>query len=306
MWRTSIVVPHAHVSSYMAALEDIAETVSAFSLGSPPDEAPETWQIELLSSALPNDAELTSRIGAITAELTVKPPHPITEVLPERDWVADAESRLGPVTVDRFHVRGSHVPPSLNAHVYEIVVEAGRAFGSGHHETTQGCLRAIEVVARRRGVKRALDLGTGSAVLAIAVAKRNRIPVVGIDIDPHAVGVAAENIRLNGCARWIRAVVSDGRRNAAALGRFDLVVANIFAKPLLRLLPDISRLARPSATLIVSGIVTRQEAAIVAAYRRAGFTLGSRIVGGEWPTLILDRGGFRQRARNLQAPKASR
>ena len=98
----------------------------------------------------------------------------------------------------------------------------------------------------------------------------------------------------------------DGRRNAAALGRFDLVVANILAKPLIRLLPDISRLARPSATLIVSGIVTRQEAAIVAAYRRAGFTLDSRIVGGEWPTLILDRGGFRQRARSPQAPKASR
>jgi ribosomal protein L11 methyltransferase len=291
MWRTSIVVPQALVSTYLAAFDETAETVSAFALTAPSsNDASARWQVEWLSSVAPNDTEIRSRIGVIAAGLSIEPPQAITAELLERDWVAESESRLGPVSVGRFFVRGSHVPPSHGPAVFDIVVEAGRAFGSGHHETTSACLRAIEHVARRRRIIRALDLGTGSGVLAIALAKRNHLPVVAVDIDPLAIGVATENVRLNGCAKWIRTVVSNGHRNMAELGRFDLIIANILAGPLIGLTSAIDRLARPSATIILSGIVTRQETAILAAYRRAGFALVSRIVAGDWPTLILARG----------------
>ncbi len=296
MWRTSIVVLQPYVSTFMTRLEDTADSVSAFAISTPSsNEALANWQVEWLTNAPPSEAETRSRIKLIAADLAIEPPQAVTIELPQRDWVAESEAHLGPVSVGRFFVRGSHVPPSPNPALFDIVVEAGRAFGSGHHETTSGCLRAIERVARHRPLNRALDLGTGSGVLAIALAKRNHLPVVAVDIDPLAVGVATDNVKQNGCTKWVRTVVSNGRRNTTDLGRFDLVVANILAGPLIGLTSTIDRLAQPAATIILSGIVTRQEAAILAAYRRAGFSLISRIIAGEWPTLILARGDLTRR-----------
>ena len=292
MWRTSFVISQEHVDVFMTAFEDSVDSVSAFALGNPGTfDASTRWQIDLLTSDRPDNSKTGEVIARITSRLSISAPNFTAKELRSRDWVADSEAALGPVNVGRFRVRGRHVPPSPKPEVYDIQVEASRAFGSGHHETTRGCLAAIERVARNKNPRRALDLGTGSGVLAIAIAMRMGIPVVAADVDPVAVAVAKENVRINGSATLIDTAVSDGVRNAASFGRYDLVVANILAGPLVRLVPAIDRLARPTSTIVLSGIVTRQEAALLAAYRRIGFSLVSRVVTGSWPTIILNRRG---------------
>ena len=286
MWRTSFVVSSSHIDALMAALEGACESVSAFALSTHDAAEPiSQWRVEMLTTDRPD----TSALHRDIASARVTPVEFEIVRLPDRDWVADSEAGLGPVRVGRFRIRGRHIAPRATPEIIDVLVEAGRAFGSGHHETTRGCLTAIERITRAGKPARALDLGTGSGVLAIALARRARIPVVALDIDPIAVDVARRNIRVNEAAHWIRAEVSDGVCNTAYLGRFDLIVANILAGPLIRLVPAIDRLAQRSSTIILSGIVTRQEAALLAAYRRARFSLVSRIVAGNWPTLILAR-----------------
>ena len=286
MWRTSFVVSSSDVDTLIESLEASGESVSAFALSDQDRSAPiSQWLVEILTPGRPDAGALDGHL----ARAGIAPVAFETAALPERDWVAASEARLGPVNAGRFRIRGRHVPLPATPEVIDILVEAGRAFGSGHHETTLGCLTAIERVIRACKPTRALDLGTGSGVLAIALARRAHIPVVALDIDPLASDVARENIRINRVADLVRAYVSDGVRETARLGRFDLVVANILAGPLVRLVPAIDRLAKPSSTIILSGIVTRQEAAVLAAYRRARFSLVCRIVAGNWPTIVLAR-----------------
>ena len=149
-----------------------------------------------------------------------------------------------------------------------IEIEAGLAFGTGHHGTTAGCLSMIADVLRRERPRNALDLGTGSAVLAIAVAKLARIPVLATDIDPIAVDVARDNVRLNQAQAYVRCETAPGFHHASfALAKpFDLIVANILARPLMRLAPQMAGHIAPGGSLILSGILDRQRDAVVAAY----------------------------------------
>ena len=161
-----------------------------------------------------------------------------------------------------------------------IEIEAGQAFGTGHHGTTAACLVEIDRVARQRPIRNALDLGTGSGVLAIAIAKAAKARVVASDIDPLAAKIANENARLNGVGRLVTTIAAAGLgRNAIrARGPFDLIVANILAGPLVALAPSIRRSLAPGGTLILSGLLPEQRRRIVAAYRGQGLRLKRQTV----------------------------
>ena len=213
------------------------------------------------------------------------------EELPDVDWVSRSLEGLKPVRAARFFVHGSHDRDRVQIGDLAIEIEAGMAFGTGHHGTTVGCLQMIDSVARRERPRNALDLGTGSAVLAIGLAKLARIPILATDIDPVATKVAAENVRLNGVSAYVRTETATGFHHPALkLGApFDLIVANILAKPLMQLAPQMSVHLTPGGSLILSGILDRQRDAVVAAYVAQRFRHVRTLHREGWVTLHLKR-----------------
>jgi ribosomal protein L11 methyltransferase len=196
------------------------------------------------------------------------------------------------VRAERFLVHGRHDRGRRLANDIAIEIEAGEAFGTGHHGTTAGCLLAIDRAARSGQRRRPLDIGTGTGVLAIAMAKVWHVPVAATDIDPVAVRVAAENARLNGVADLVRPVVAGDLRRAAIRqrGPYDFVVANILAGPLQAMAPQIRRITARGGLVVLSGLLPEQRTRIVASYRPVGLLLERASVLDGWLTLVFKRG----------------
>ena len=215
------------------------------------------------------------------------------ERLNPKDWVAASLEGLRPVRAGRFLVHGAHDRHTARSHDWALEIEAALAFGTGHHGTTRGCLLALVDEFKRRRPRRALDVGTGTGILAIAAAKALKHPVVAGDIDPEAVRVARENARLNGVRRYVTFYAAPGVRHAAAYRprRFDLVTANILARPLKRLAPALARVLAREGTLILSGLLTRDAPRVLSAYAAQGLALARRRDLDGWTTLVLRRGG---------------
>lgn len=213
------------------------------------------------------------------------------EALPDIDWVAHSLEGLHAVRAGRFFVHGAHERGEQRPGEIPIEIEAGLAFGTGHHGTTAGCLELIEQVVRREQPRNALDLGTGSAVLAIAIAKLARIPVLATDIDPIATRVAKSNARLNRAGAWVHAETAPGFHHPsfAAWRPFDLIVANILARPLMRLAPSMAQHVAQQGSLILSGILDRQRRAVIAAYVAQGFRHVQTLHREGWSTIHMKR-----------------
>lgn len=213
------------------------------------------------------------------------------EAVPDIDWVAHALDGLQPVSAGRFMVHGSHDRARLQPHQIGIEIDAGQAFGTGHHGTTSGCLDMMTSVVRRERPLNALDLGTGSAVLAIALAKMCRIPVLATDIDPVATAVAQQNISLNGVTRFVRATNANGflDKRITEAAPFDLIITNILARPLMTLAPEMARNLVSGGSVILSGILDRQRQAVLAAYRNQQFRHVRTTSRDGWVTLHLKR-----------------
>ncbi|WFU85765.1 50S ribosomal protein L11 methyltransferase [Rhizobium sp. CC1099] len=213
------------------------------------------------------------------------------EVIPDIDWVAKSLEGLKPVRAGRFLVHGSHDRGKVRPGDIGIEIDAGQAFGTGHHGTTAGCLEVIDSVLRSRPVGNALDLGTGSGVLAIAVRKLKNIPVLATDIDPIATRVAAENVRRNGIASGIVAKTAPGFHSTAFAehGPFDLIIANILARPLIKMAPKLAEHLAPSGSVILSGILAEQRWRVLSAYNGAKLRHVRTIWRNGWVTIHLDR-----------------
>ena len=186
------------------------------------------------------------------------------------------------------HDRNRYCPGKVN-----LEINAGLAFGSGHHATTLGCLLALDKLSKKFQPRRVFDLGCGSGVLAIAAAKQTRTVVLASDIDPVATDTTKENAVLNGTAPLLRPVTASGLGHRAIRGQapFDLVLANILAGPLIGLAPGLSGIVAPGGRIILSGLLRRQETRVFAAYRIQGFVMENRIRIDEWSTLILKSPG---------------
>lgn len=215
--------------------------------------------------------------------------------IPDENWVARVQRGLHPVRAGRFLIHGSHDRAAGQGKRIAMEVDAGQAFGTAHHGTTRGCLLAIDRLAKRRVWRRVLDLGTGSGVLAMAVAKVSTARVLASDIDPIAVTVAEENWQRNGVRGAIGGLVAAGLHAAEFRKHapFDLITANILAAPLIKLAPRLSELAAPGAHIILSGLLDSQAREVAAIYRGLGLVVETRIQLEGWTTLILRRGSRR-------------
>lgn len=266
-----------------AEFEEDGLPVAAFEV----DEAAGIWGVSVYAC---NDAleETEQRMAAVLKAAGL--PRDIGhEPLGNVDWVATTLAELSPVRAGRFIVHGSHDRAAPKPHEHAILIDAGLAFGTGHHGTTAGCLEMLAQCMKQRRCFNALDLGTGSGVLAIAAAKAQPMRIIASDIDPVATAVARQNVRRNEVAAKVRCVTAAGFNHRAIAERapFDLVLANILARPLETLArPFAAHLAR-GATIILSGLLPHQQARIVAAYRAQGLSLLRAHHRNGWLTLVL-------------------
>ncbi len=266
----------------VAEREELALAVSAFE-----DENGE-WVFEATCNGRPDLApfrDIARRTLGGEVDFEVE------RIDPDTDWVARSLEGLPPVNAGGFFIHAGHNAHQVPPDVIPVHIEAAQAFGTGHHETTAGCLEAIYGVLKDRRPARILDVGTGTGVLAIAMAKRLRQTVVASDIDPVAVKTARDNAALNGVSQWIRAVRAEGLQSdeIARNGPYDLIVANILAGPLAELAPSISRAASDGAAVILSGILTTQAPDVLRAYAGENLVLNRRILLNEWSTLVLEK-----------------
>ncbi|WP_310619102.1 50S ribosomal protein L11 methyltransferase [Flexibacterium corallicola] len=217
------------------------------------------------------------------------------EALPEINWVAKSLEGLKPVRAGRFLVHGAHDRDAVQAHDMAIEIEAAQAFGTGHHGTTAGCLMELDRLLKRNEYQRMVDVGTGTGVLAIALAMLSKREVLATDIDPIATEAAFDNARKNGVGPLVKAFTAAGvsDRRFAENGPFDLAVANILAKPLMQMSAALSAQMAPKSTLVLSGLRTEQGPRIISAYGLQGFRLVKRGEIDGWLTLTLVRGNWR-------------
>ncbi|GHC75286.1 50S ribosomal protein L11 methyltransferase [Limoniibacter endophyticus] len=241
--------------------------------------------IYVLGDTADAEAKIMQAISSVTTHaLAIE-----HEVLPDVDWVTLSLEGLKPVRAGNFVIHGAHDRDKLEEGDIGIEIEAGQAFGTGHHGTTSGCLDLIWEIMHEARPGNALDLGTGSAVLAIAIAKISDIPVLATDIDPVATKVAAENVALNGVSSHVDCVTAEGFGHPVFTekGPFDLIVANILAGPLTALAPELYAQSASGGHIILSGILDRQGDGVRSAYERAGFTEVKNLPRGEWVSFLM-------------------
>ncbi len=242
-------------------------------------------------SVEPDASDLESRliVGALAADL--KAPKIHIERIASVDWVAQYEARIPPVTIGRFFIFPDHFGDDPPNDKIPISLDAGLAFGTGEHQTTEGCLRVLERFFNDgRSPRNAIDVGCGSAILAIGISKLwPDIDVLACDNDPSAVQTAIENAQKNKCADTVSVLESDfySAAEIKAAGPFDLVVANILAGPLMSAANDTAKQISADGWLILSGILNDQADDVVAAHTDAGLFVIDRLEIDEWTTLVL-------------------
>lgn len=289
-WKLTLPCTKAEAEAIAAAEDDASDIVL---ITTEEDEASGRWRLDVYFDGKPGAAAL-KKVRALVpsaAGVATKP-----ALLDDADWVAMSQSGLEPVRAGRFFVHTAAHADAVPADVRAFRIEASRAFGTGHHETTTGCLMMLDAMKQRGArVDNLIDLGTGTGLLAFAALHLwPRAYATATDIDPVSIEVTAENAEINGVATGQRQGrvaldVADGTRSALVQRRapYDLIIANILADPLIALAPDVAAIAAPRAQVVLAGLLNRRAEDVAKAYRRQGFRLAERLVLGDWSILRL-------------------
>lgn len=301
LWRVWLIVPTAAADALVEVLSGFGTAVAYGTPAldgsriDPGDDRPaEVWRIECLSETEPDISAVTMAVMDVIGHFDFMAPDIHLEQVPPIDWLAQNRSQFPPIRAGRFFIKATfdETPPPPGS--MPLRLDAGPAFGSGQHPTTHGCLMMLDFLLRRRRYRQVLDLGCGSGILALAVAAKQRRRLLAIDNDPWSVRTTRDNARLNRLAPWIDVRWGDGLRQIPRVRQFDLVCANILARPLTRMAPAIAAHLAPDGVVVLSGLLDYQEPRVLAAYRAQGLGLVRRITGrsgdgGLWVTLLLAR-----------------
>ncbi len=275
--------PRAEAEAACAVIDATAATETVTYSILEEDEDHDVWRIDAFPTTDDERDALVALLAGFAGLRTT------VETLADADWLAMSLSGLPPVRAGRFFVYGAHDRGRAPAGTVNLRIEAGAAFGTGHHGTTVGCLSAYDALLKARRFPRVLDVGCGTGVLAIAAARTGSHIALGTDIDGPSVRIANENAALNRApARFVHASgLNDARVRRPA--PYDLVFANILAPPLVALSQDIKLALKPGGLAILSGLLRTQERRVLAAYRSKGFRLVRRLHRDAWATLVVRR-----------------
>jgi ribosomal protein L11 methyltransferase len=278
LWKASAPSTKSEAHDIVAAFE-LATEPQAILINEEPFE--DRAVVEALYIDMPDGDLLTKLVGR---EVHVA-------LLPDVDWIKLSQEGLPPVRAGRFFVYGAHDAGTVPHGVIPIRIEAGLAFGTGHHETTALCLRVLSDLSKKRRFDNVLDLGCGTGLLAIGAAKLWRKQVRASDIDVVAVEVTKENARANDEGPLVRALTADGLTHPALANGapYDLIIANILAGPLTKLAPEIARALAPGGIAVLSGLLEWQENMVVSFYRPHGLILRGTRRQSHWSAVTLER-----------------
>lgn len=285
----SLTVGAAQTAAIVDALSALGDpaplAISEFEIQEPGKTTADYWRIDAYFEQAPDLNHIHALTGLPQSAVTLT-------ATPQENWVAVSQASLPPVRAGRFLVHGSHDRARAPFGPNTIEIDAGEAFGTAHHATTYLCLEALDRCTARRNFRTALDLGCGTGVLAIALARRvPKCAILATDIDPIAIDVTRQNACQNRVAKQLELLVAPGISHSrlAHPTRYDLIIANILASPLIELAKSLARISKPNAHIILSGLLTTQARQVTAAYTAAGFYCTEHLRRDEWSALVLVR-----------------
>ena len=287
LWRLAVEAPDERLANaYAAALDSTGAAITAF------ETTPKgPWLVQGFVQGKPDRAPIEAGLAVAAMAFGAAEPELVLEQLPDIDWVRENQESFPPMRIGRYWVHGSHIATPVPAGAVGLLIDAATAFGTGEHATTHGCLMALDRLVRRGRRRRILDMGTGTGILAIAAAKSWQVEVLACDIDRNSVKVAAENVALNGVADLVTCRPSDGYAapEVRAGAPYDLIFANILARPLAAMAPDLARSLAPGGIAILSGLLAGQESYVRAAHRVQGLVFRGRLPKNGGHTLVFEK-----------------
>lgn len=289
-WCVVISATDKSVNAFEEAINPFCETVCWFATDSEGE-----WRVEGFSQNKPDRTKLTSALSVVAKVFAITIPEISIAPVAPRDWVADSLRMFPPTKAGRFFIYGSHYHKPIPFGLIPILLNPGRAFGSGDHATTKGCLLAISDLAGKQKFKNPIDMGCGSGILSIALAKAWRIPVYAFDVDANAVLVAKENTRYNGVGPLVHVGHSSGYGSTKVKNTapYDLIVSNILANPLCKMAKNMNQISRgiskDSCIAILAGFLDCDSNRVYAAHYAHGFRLVRSYHIQGWCTLVLKR-----------------
>ncbi len=299
-WKVTLPCTRAEAEAIDAGPELPLDPVPTLATSETVLDDAEAWRLDAYFPEEPSATALAVIAGLAPSATGA----PTVERLPDEDWVTMSQAGLAALHVGRFFVHAGDETPPAGTRAFRIA--AGRAFGTGHHETTSGCLAMLDALAKNGAVfAKVVDIGTGTGLLAFAAAHLwPSAAIVATDIDPVAVEVTRGNAAANGVG-GIALVVADGTLDPAVVAPapYDLVIANILAGPLVSMAPELAAIAAPGATIVLAGLLETQRAGVVAAYEACGCTLAEVDRRGDWSVLRLVAGAERFVPRGPFDPK---
>ncbi len=283
MWQLEFELPRSSPTACQDVLSEIFETLLIFE-----SEDKSAWTIKIILTEEPSEAT-QEQIFEITDSFEIKRPEIEMIQLPDTDWLSENRKSFPAMTIGGFFIHGSHLPSSNDDSLIPIQVDASLAFGTGEHATTRGCLEMIASLEQPESGANILDLGCGTAILAIAMAKLWKREVWASDIDEDSAMMAWQNCIDNGVGTLVHTLHGDGFKHPVLeeVSPFSLIVANILAQPLCSLAPEMKSNITPMGKLILSGLLVEQKDLVQRTYEENGFELLEEKIIGEWATLLL-------------------
>lgn len=284
LWRVDVPVTPELADAYEFALEDFCAAVTQYL-----DDDELAQRIEAYADTQPDEDALKAAIQAVADRNGAQAPEVTITEVENKDWLAEYARKYPPLEIGRYFIYGSHYDGKLPAGKVALKVEAATAFGTGEHASTNGCLQALDKLSKRYRFNQPLDMGCGSAILAMAIAKTWGASVVASDIDAQSVDVAKFNAEVNGVGGYILPVCGDGygTPSVSRNGPYDLIMANILARPLSAMAKDLAKNLQPGGFAVLAGFLERDANWVFAAHRCHGLVLVERIKVNGWQTLVL-------------------
>ena len=286
LWKLTFALPENRFGQLFA---DALEFKSISSSWHENPDNPHEWIFQALYEASPDLDETKSLLAPLWKNIGLDAPNYKVEEVPPKDWLKETYTNFPPLEIANFYIYGSHVENPQPGDRFALNVNAATAFGSGEHETTEGCLLAIHQLAQKREFNSPLDMGCGSGILAMAMAKTFGCTVLAVDNDPEAVKMTQQNAYLNNLDQKIIPRLSEDFSDFSVQeeGPYDIITANILAGPLCTIAHNLSKNLEQGGYVILSGLLNTQKEMVESSYRMANCTLSDSICLGDWTTLIM-------------------